>query len=100
MLRASPSSRAIFRIEEPARQRLMISLRLGSVMSVELSDQVFRKSGHVVSIASQPGKGRRQHQTIAGRQAGAALTLQPDLHAAQAVQHAGKASRNAIAGDG
>jgi hypothetical protein len=44
-------------------------------MSVELSDHVFRESGHVVSIASQPGKSWRQHQAIAGGQAGAALTL-------------------------
>ena len=76
----------------------MISLRLGSVMSVQLSDQVFRKSGHVMSIASQPGKGRRQHQTIAKAQASATLTVEPGLHATQAVQHAGKASRDAIAG--
>jgi len=67
-------------------------------MSVKLPNEVFGKSGHVVSIASQPGKGRRQYPTIAGRQAGAALTLQPDLHAAQAVQDAGQASRDAIAG--
>src|SRR5437660_11700465 len=86
VFRAIPNSRAIFRIEEPARQRLMISLRLGSVMSVQLSDQVFRKSGHVMSIASQPGKGRRQHQTIAKAQASATLTVEPGLHAAQAVQ--------------
>ena len=51
-----------------------------------------------MSIASQPGKDWRQHQTIAGSQAGAALTLQPDLHAAQAVQHAGQATRDTIAG--
>src|SRR4029077_21284875 len=98
VFRANPNSRAIFRIEDPARQRLMNSLRLGSVMRVELPDQVFSKSGHVVSIAGQSGKGWRQHQTIAGGQASATLTVQPDLHAAQAVQHAGEAPRDAIAG--
>src|SRR4051812_12915719 len=76
----------------------MISLRLGSVMSVQLPDEVFGKSGYGVGIARQPGDDRRQHQTIAGRQAGAALTLEPDLHAAQTLQHAGQPARDAVAG--
>ena len=76
VFRAIPNSRAIFRIEEPARQRLMISLRFWPWSWVWSSSiKSSRKSGHVVRIASQPGKGRRQHQTIAGRQAGAADTL-------------------------
>ena len=62
---------------------------------MQLPDEVFGKCGYGVGIARQPGDDRRQHQTIAGRQAGAALTLEPDLHAAQALQHAGQPARDA-----
>ena len=67
-------------------QRLTISLRFCSVMIVQLSDEVLSQRGHAGGITRQLGECWRQHQVIAGRQAGTALTAQPGLDATQVFQ--------------
>ena len=56
VLRASPNSRAICRIDEPACQRRMISLRVSSVMGTELRDQVVGQCRHTAGGAGPTGR--------------------------------------------
>ena len=97
MFRASPRSRAICRIEPPARHRLTISLRFCSFMGMQLSDEVVGESGHTVGVTGQPRETVVPATSDRRASAGAALMSQPVLDPAQALEHVGETLGQAVA---